>query len=149
MSYMVKEGKLAPDDMTTDIGNIKDPSGVVIPMDTAPKSYKINGRRYTKADFKRKYAKMSDKKKKKATFDIKNDPDFNAEIKKEAGVMPTATTATRTNTMPTPESTGAGTTAITAATEVTTAAATGPTATVWAAPSRYPSCVYRPTTGMC
>ena len=98
MSYMVKEGKLAPDDMTTDIGNIKDSSGVVIPMDNAPKSYKINGRRYTKADFKRKYAKMSDKKKKKATFDVKNDPDFNAEIKQEAGVMPTATTATPTTT---------------------------------------------------
>ena len=98
LSYLSKEGKLAPDDMTTDISNIKDPSGVVIPMDTAPKSYKINGRRYTKADFKRKYAKMSDKKKKKATFEIKNDPDFNAEIKQEAGVMPTATTATPTTT---------------------------------------------------
>jgi hypothetical protein len=98
LSYMVKEGKLAPDDMTTDISNVKDETGEVVSMDPKVKTYKINGRNYTKADFKRKYDKMSEKKRKKATFEIKNDPDFNAEIKQESGVMPTATTATPTTT---------------------------------------------------
>ena len=98
LSYMVKEGKLAPDSKTVDIGNVKDPAGEIVSMASTPKSYKINGKRYTKADFKKKYDRMSEKKKKKATFDIKNDPEFKSQINQEAGIMPSTSTTTTTTT---------------------------------------------------
>jgi hypothetical protein len=96
ISYMVKQGKMAPADQRVDINNIKDDTREIVSMKTPVKSYKINGRRYSKADFKRKYDKMSEKKRKKATFEIKNDPDFNAQINQESGIMPTAVTPTTT-----------------------------------------------------
>ena len=99
LSYMVKEGKLAPDSKTVDISNVKDPAGEIVSMASTPKSYKINGKRYTKAEFKKKYDRLSDKKKKKATFEIKNDPEFKSQINQEAGIMPsTSTTAPTTTT---------------------------------------------------
>ena len=89
LAYIVKEGKLAPEEMTTDIDNIQDESGKIVSMQPEAQFYKINGKRYTKANFKKKLDRMSEKKKKNATFEIKNDEEFKAEIDQQFGVLPT------------------------------------------------------------
>jgi GNAT superfamily N-acetyltransferase len=89
LSYMVKNGKLAPEESMTNIDNIKDETGEIVSLAPKTKSYSINGRRYSKAGFQKKFDKMSEQQKKDASFDIKNDEEFKAEVTKDYGVLPT------------------------------------------------------------
>ena len=89
LSYMVKNGKLAPEENMTNIDNIKDETGEIVSLAPKTKSYSINGRRYSKAGFQQKFDKMSEQQKKDASFDIKNDEEFKAEVTKDYGVLPT------------------------------------------------------------
>jgi len=101
LSYMVKNGKLAPEENMTNIDNIKDETGEIVSLAPKTKSYSINGRRYSKAGFQQKFDKMSEQQKKDASFDIRNDEEFKAEVTKDYGVLPTqAEVTTDTKTEP-------------------------------------------------
>tara|TARA_Y100000114_G_scaffold16149_1_gene13052 strand:- start:4229 stop:14029 length:9801 start_codon:yes stop_codon:yes gene_type:complete len=90
LSYMVKNGELAPSESMTDIKNIKDEAGNIVSLAPEVKSYSINGRKYTKKDFNRKINQMSEDKRKKASFEIVNDQEFKEEINNQYGIVPTS-----------------------------------------------------------
>tara|TARA_R100001443_G_scaffold44468_1_gene57410 strand:+ start:3340 stop:13164 length:9825 start_codon:yes stop_codon:yes gene_type:complete len=90
LSYMVKNGDLAPSESMTDIKNIKDEAGNIVSLAPEVKSYSINGRKYTKKDFNRKINQMSEEKRKKASFKIINDQEFKEEINNQYGIVPTS-----------------------------------------------------------
>ena len=96
LSYMVKNGKLAPEESMTNIDNIKDETGEIVSLAPKTKSYSINGKRYSKAGFQQKFDRMSEEQRKKASFDIKNDEEFKSEVTKDYGVLPSTEVTTET-----------------------------------------------------
>ena len=88
LSYMVKNGKLAPEADMTDIKNIKDESGNIVSLAPKVSSYFINGKRHNKISFKKEIDKMSDDQRKKASFQVINDEELKSEIEESYGVLP-------------------------------------------------------------
>jgi len=88
LSYMVKNGNLAPQENMTDISNIKDETGAIVSLAPRVNSYSINGKKYSKASFLKEIDKMSEQDRKKATFKIVNDDQLMNEIESKFGVLP-------------------------------------------------------------